>query len=239
MNKFSTSLLSADELNTSASRIDSIANAHVATDPLYLKLSPPLKASLKSLTTALGRSTDSSYVKLLGEKDIFRDVKFVSLRDFCKGFTYDEDPAVASAAATIVKIIKDVGWSLYAEGNALESSLLETLFLKLDAAPAKAALTKLNATTRYTALKDAQVDFEVTFKSKVDAKAQEVYPYIRESRLTVARYVNALLSYIDIMAELDGAAYKTAADRIDEVIVEFEAMARNRATRKKNEEKVG
>lgn len=236
MKNFATSILASNEVQTSVTRIEGIIAASIAGDPFLTKVQPKLKSGLADLTVSLGRTTDSTYVKLLSEKDSIRDTRYIAFRDYCKAMSSDADAAVANAAGLLVTILKELGWGMHNEGYAVESSLLQALFDKLEKSPASDALTTIGANDRFTKLKATQADFETTYKDKVDAKAKEEYPKIRNCRLSIARYLDAMLSYIDIMAEMDGGVYKTAADKIDEVITEFEAFARNRQTRKKTED---
>lgn len=237
MKSFSTSILTPDEVNISGTRIVDIINATIANDPFIKKVDPKIRISLQKLTTALGRTTDSTYVKLLGTKDVVRDTRFITLRDYSKSFVYDADVTLANAAKTLVDLFKELGWAMYSEGYATESSLLQTLLARLEKAPVSDAVTVLNATSRVVALKEAQADFELTFNNKIDVKTREEYPLIRESRVSVARYLSALLNYIDMMEELEGGVYSTAAGKINEVIVEIESIARSRQTKNKNEGK--
>jgi len=236
MKSFSTSILTSNEVQTAATRVDEIISANIAADPFITKAQPLLKASIANLSLAHGRTIDSTHVKLLAEKDMVRDTRYLALRDFCKAMSADADAALSVPAHLLVDIFKVLGWSMHLEGYANESSLIQALIDKLEKAPASAALTTIGATARLTGLKNAQVDFETTYKNKVDAKAKEEYPKIRECRKSIARYLGAILGYIDVMAEIDGGAFKATSGKIDEVITEFETIAHNRQTRKKNDD---
>ncbi|HEX3009682.1 MAG TPA: DUF6261 family protein [Bacteroidales bacterium] len=236
MKSFSTSILTPEEVYTSGMRINSIINTHIKEDPFLVKIDILVKATLKRLSEALGRSIDPTAVKLLNGKDNTRDDRFFTFRDFCKAFVLDPDPALSSAANSIVALIREIGWRLYSEGYAAETAALDALFQRLATEPLASAVTTLNATSRLAALKAAQTDFETTFNTKVDTKAKETYPLIRKARIDVVRYQAAMLSYIDILAELDGGVFITASNKIDEVIVEFQTMAHARKTKKEKEE---
>ncbi|HEX3009896.1 MAG TPA: DUF6261 family protein [Bacteroidales bacterium] len=236
MKSFSTSILTPDEVYTSGMRISSIINTHIKEDPFITKVDVLVKATLKRLSEALGRSVDPAAVKLLNAEDGIRDDRFFTFRDFCKAFVLDTDPALASAANSIVALIKELGWTLYNDGYAAETAALDALFQRLATEPLASAVTTLNATSRLTALKSAQANFETTYNTKVDTKSKEVYPLIRKARVGVVRYQAAMLSYIDMLAEIDGGAFITASNKIDEVIVEFETMAHTRKTKKEKEE---
>lgn len=235
MKSFATSLLSSDEIYISGVRITEITSTIIPSDPFLTKVLPLLKVPLDNLSLAIGRTSNSAHVKLLAAKDGVRDLRYVALRDFCKALASDADATVASAAALLEDVFKELGWSMQLEGYAVESTLLDALIVKFEKAPFSAALTTIGATAKFTGLKVAQTDFETTFGTKVDAKAKEEYPKIRNCRTFITRYLVAMLSYIDVMAEVEPAAFKAAADKIDLVITEFEAMAHNRQTRKESE----
>jgi hypothetical protein len=235
MKTFYPSILTANEVHTSTSRMDSIIIGNITNDTYITKVDLLLKKPLANLSTALGRSIDSTQVELLGKKNELRDLRYIGLRDFCKALSVDTDPALAAAGAYLVNIFKDIGWSLQNEGYIKQSSLLKALIDKLEKTPASTALTTIGAVARFTELKTAQTDFEVTYKTKVDAKTQEEYPKIRDCRISIVRYLGAMLSYVDMMDEIEGGNFSTTVNQIDEVITEFDTIARNRITRKKNE----
>jgi hypothetical protein len=236
MKTFSTSILTSNELHTAATRIDEIISGGIITDPFITKVLLLLKAQITNLSLTLGRTADSQMIKLLKSKDKERDIRFVALRDYCKAMSTDADGTVATAGILLVTIIKELGWGLQNEGYALESSLLDLLIERFKKAPVSIAVTTIGATARLNALTTAQADFEDTYKNKVDAKSKEAYPKIRACRVAIARYLGGALSYIDLMAEIEGGNFKTTSDKIDKVITEFEAMARNRETRKDTED---
>lgn len=237
MKSFATSLLSSDEIYTSSVRINEIISTSITSDPFLTKVLPLLKVPLDDLLLAIGRTSNSAHVKLLASKDGVRDLRYIALRDFCKAIASDADANLASAAVLLENVFKELGWSMHLEGYAVESTLLQALIAKFEKAPFSAALTTIGAAAKFTGLKAAQADFETTFGTKVDAKAKEEYPKIRNSRTSITRYLGAMLSYVDIMAEMESGAFKTASDKIDLVITEFEAMAHNRITRKENDKK--
>jgi hypothetical protein len=239
MKNFAISILSSDEVYISGNRIYEIISTDITNDPFLTKILPILKPKLNDLSVSIGRTTDSGHVKLLEAKDTVRDLRYVGLRDYCKALSSDADSSVANAAALLEDVFRELGWSMQLEGYATESTLLDSLIGKFEKAPFSIALTTIGATTRFTGLKTAQADFESTYKEKVDANAKKEYPKMRSCRISIARYLNAMLPYIDVMTEIDGGAYKTTADKIDEVITEFGAMARNRITRKKAEDAKG
>ncbi len=235
MKYYAPTMLSSDEAHISATRLYKTATDSIPNDPFLSKVGKLLEPPILDLSIALGRTTDSTMVKLVESKDDVRDARFIGFRDYCKALASDDDPAVASAAKLLVHILKELGWTLYQEGDATESSLLHTLFEKLGKAPESTYVTAIDATSRLASLKAAQLDFETTITTKVDAKTKQEYPKIRKCRHLIARYLGGMLDYIDLMAEIEGGVYKTAVGKIDEIITEFETIARSRQTRKETE----
>jgi hypothetical protein len=236
MNTFNLSALTSSEVYTSVQRVDTIVAGNVSTDPFIIKVRPLITNSSANLTIALGRTNDSTLIKLLENKDILRDNRYVALRDYCKAMVTDEDAEKTEAASLLVKIIKELGWGMHHEGYATESSKLQALIGRFTSEPGKTAIATIGAETKLSLLKDAATDFELTYSKKVDDKTKEEYPKIHDCRKTIIRYISAELSYIDIMAELEGGNFAKANAQIEEVVKEFEAIARSRETKKKKNE---
>jgi hypothetical protein len=237
MKTYATSLVTPKELHTSVSRIIAIILAGILNDAFVTKVCTRIKAALTELSNVLGRVNDPEVINLLAAKDQVRDSRYVTFRDYCKALSGDEDESLAAAGKSLIVILKELGWGMHRKGYADETALLNALFDKLSVAPASTAVTTIGATARFTSLKTAQVDFETTYDAKVDQKAKEEYPKMRECQLEIAHYLNGLLGYIGLVAEMDGGSYHTTAEKIDEVITEFETIARTRHTRKKSDKK--
>jgi hypothetical protein len=235
MKKFSTSLLNSAEVYTSAQRISSIVTTTISNDSFLKRVGFLFKNAINKLASALGRSTDSEAVRFLEEKDKIRNTRFISLRDYVKGFAHDDNAALAEAAASVIAVVRELGWSMYNKGYASKSALMNALIDRLGKDTLSVAIKTLNATSKVEALQKAYDDFEVAFNTKVETKTREVFPLISDSRIAVVRYQAAIMSYTDMMAELDEGEYREAVSKIEEVIVEFASMARARRTRKKHE----
>lgn len=237
MKTFAFSTLNANEVSTSASRIEQIIIECIGADPFIDKVSIRLKQQMTGLTKAIGRTIDKSYVERLNEVHNIRDTRFIALRDFCKALVVDADPKVAAEAKKLVAIIRAIGWVIHESGAARETSLFASLIEKFDKGPGNLSLKAIGGVAKLNDLKTAQANFETTNKEKTDAKTKEEYPLIRDCRKGVARYLGAILVYIDLLAEIDGGVFADATARIDAVITEFESMAHNRQTRKENQKK--
>lgn len=224
-------LLTSGEVHTTSERIASIISDILSTDPFIGKVILLVLNWNREISKAIGRTTDSTIVELLLVKDILRDNKYVSFRDFANAFVRSDDEALRNAAKIITDIIRELGWGMHRLGYAAESSKLTALIDKLETEPAKSAITTLGATALFEGLKTAQADFETTIKQKVDAKTAEDFEKTRICRKALARYLNSLINYIDMMAEIDGGNYQVASDKIDEVLTEVISIARARQTR--------
>jgi hypothetical protein len=237
MKTFSTSIVNPGELHTAATTIDQIILTDIPTDAFVKKIEPLLKPQLNNLSLSLGRITDSTNIRILFDQDAVRDARFKTLRDYCKVYAGDKDTTLATSGKMLVSIFKELGWSMNFDGYAEESSELNALLGQLAKAPGSTAIAAIGATSRLADLKTAQTDFETTYNEKVSAQAKVEYPKIYACRVAISRYLNGLLSYIDLTEEVDKGNYTIAANKIDEVITEFEAKAHSRQTRIANKDK--
>lgn len=235
MNTLNLSILTSAEVFTSAQRIDAIISAKVSHDPFITKVRPVIVNNIANLSVALGRTTDSTYAKLLEEKDLARDSRYIALRDYCKAMLTDEDKNIADAAVLLINLFKELGWSMHLEGYSTQSSKLQALIGRCEKAPISTAITTIKAGAKLAGLKDATAAFEAVSNNKVDAKTREEYPKIADCRKGLNRYLSALLSYVEIMTELDGGEFKDAMSQITLVVKEFETIAHSRLTKKKND----
>ncbi len=157
------------------------------------------------------------------------------MRDFVKAFVSSGSPEKAAAGELLVEIFRSRGWSIFSLGYSAETSQLNVLVNDLETPEAQAALTTIGATVWLDDLKTAQGEFETAYQEKVAAQAGEDYQPIRDGRRQVARYVAALLSYVDLQSDLNPVQFGPVVDKIDEVIVDVVTVARARRTRGGNE----
>lgn len=235
MKYFSVSILSKDELYTSSDRMQQILSNNAIKDPFVGSVLPVLQKNIKDLGIALGKDSSSEFTDELANKDENRDTTFVGLRDYCKAFTNSSDKTKAKAAELLINIFQERGWSIFRLGYSAESSQLNVLIQDLEGEAAQNALAAINATDWLTDLKAAQQAFENTYQEKVSSEAGQDYPLISETRKRIARYMQALLSYIDIQSELNSTGFTELVEKIDEVITDTLSIARARRTRNENE----
>ena len=81
-------------------------------------------------------------------------------------------------------------------------------------------------------LVDTQNEFDIVFNQKISVESKEKYPLISETRKKLTLYLDALLNYINMKAQLNGNLFKSMEEKIDEVIVGKTAEARTRRTRR-------
>lgn len=186
-------------------------------------------------STSWRRGNLSEHTALLAVRDDSRDGAFVGLRDFVKAFVSSGSPEKAAAGELLVEIFRSRGWSIFSLGYSAETSQLNVLVNDLETPEAQAALTTIGATVWLDDLKTAQGEFETAYQEKVAAQAGEDYQPIRDGRRQVARYVAALLSYVDLQSDLNPVQFGPVVDKIDEVIVDVVTVARARRTRGGNE----
>ncbi len=233
MKHFPLSIISHAELHTSSERIYTITAA-LQDDPFVASVRPPLTAGNAELATALGRNKDSEYTDLLFNRDTIRDGTFVGLRDYVKAFSSNMDTTKAEAGKALVDIFQKRGWSLYREGYSAETSQLNLLISDLETTEAQTALAVINGQSWLDDLKTAQQDFETTYQEKIQAESEESFPLLKEARQKVTQYLDALLSYIEMQTQLNGAGFAGVAEQIDEVTTDTTAIARARRTRSEN-----
>jgi len=237
MKTFALSGLFAEEVNTAATRIEQIVITNIVNDSFITKVDVLLKKHLNNLTLSLGRTTDKTLVEQLHAINDVLDTRYLALRDYCAALVSDSDATKATEAKKLVAIIRTIGWSMHHKTASKESSLIASLIDKFGKAPSHASIAAIGAAAKLADLKTAQADFEAAYQDKLDVKTQQEYPKIHDCRVAIARYLGGMIVHVDLLDEIDGGSYTTAGKLIDEVITEFEAIAKSRQTRKDNKDK--
>jgi hypothetical protein len=185
----------------------------------------------------MGKDKSSVYTEKMAEKDAERDAAFLALRDFAKANANRSDNRVSTAANVIINRIKKHGWTLYSLGYSDQTANLNLLFEDLDAPDAVSAMQVIGAEGWYADLKNAQAEFENTYKEKVSGEAQEDYLRLREAFTVLGRHLNVLLDTIGLLQELDETGnIDTVVQQINEVITDVMTTARARRTRQTEDE---
>ena len=210
LKELSITYLSPSELLTTSERIDAIISEALSDQPFVTKISGVMKTDLDNLQESMGKDKSSVYTEKLAGKDAERDAAFLALRDFAKANANRSDNQTAA---------------------------LNLLFEDLDAPDAVSAMQVIGADSWYADLKNAQAEFENTYKEKVSSEAQEDYLRLREAFTVLGRHLNVLLDTIGLLQELcETENIDTVVEQINEVITDVMTTARARRTRQTEDE---
>ncbi|MGQ1948286.1 DUF6261 family protein [Geofilum sp. OHC36d9] len=234
MNNLSFYLLSAEEILIVSTKIKEIITENLSSDLFCSKVLPLITSANANLSEAIGRDTIQSYTHELSVADDEQDDAFIGFRDYVKAFTNNPDSEKQAAANTLIDVIKKIGWSIWSEGYVNESALMKVLFAELDKEENMTAMTAIGATDWYEHLKTKHAAFEALGQQKITAEAGKDTPLTSSTKKELAKYINPLLSYIELLADMEGGAYTLAANELDEAIAEVMTIARSRQTRKNN-----
>lgn len=234
MNTLSFYLLSAEESLTTSTRISEIIKQGLNEDAFANILLPKITNATAQLSEAIGRNKKQTYTQQLNVNDEARDKAFIGFRDYVKAFTHLPDPTKQSAAYQLYEIISQVGWSLYGEGYVAESALLNALFTELDKGEHQQAIETIGALEWYQNLKESNATFESTYRLKVESEAERETTMVGEIKRDLAKFINPLIDYIYLNAELIEGNFSTVAGQLDELISSVMSIARARQTRKEN-----
>jgi len=234
MKKLPFSLLSSNELFTTSSRINEACKLSLSSDVYISNLYSSIDQGNNDLSKGLGKSLNSDFTPLLLVQDQLRDNAFIGLRDFASSFSHSNDEAKATAGKNLTGIFETTGNSAYSLGYSVETAKLNSLIMNLSTPASLKDMESIGATEWFEQLKTSQAEFERVYNSKIDTESAIDLPLIKDARDRITKYLKALLSYIDINAELDPVKYSAIADKIDEIITEIVAIARARETRKGN-----
>ena len=237
LKELSITYLSSSELLTTSERINVIISEALSEQPFVTRISGVMKTDIGKLQESMGKDKSSVYTGKMAGKDAERDAAFLALRDFAKANANRSDNQVSTAANVIINRIKKHGWTLYSLGYSDQTANLNLLFEDLDAPDAVSAMQVIGADSWYADLKNAQAEFENTYKEKVSSEAQEDYLRLREAFTVLGRHLNVLLDTIGLLQELDETGnIDTVVQQINEVITDVMTTARARRTRQTGDE---
>lgn len=234
MKNLPTSILSSAELNTIAGRIVDVSLKALADNPYVVTICTLIGKSNSDLSKSLGRTLISDYTSQLFIKDQARDNAFIGFRDFISALTHSNNEGKKAAAIILASIFETVGNTIYALGYAVETSKMNSLILNLKTPSAQQAIETIGASDWFEQLSTTQEAFENLNKTKTEANAAIDYLKVRDSRVIIAKYLQALLNYIGTNSDLDGAKYQPVKDKINVLITNAVTIARARSTRKAN-----
>ena len=237
LKELSITYLSSSELLTTSERINVIISEALSEQPFVTRISGVMKTDIGKLQESMGKDKSSVYTEKMAGNDAERDAACLALRDFAKANANRSDNQVSTAANVIINRIKKHGWTLYSLGYSDQTANLNLLFEDLDAPDAVSAMQVIGADSWYADLKNAQAEFENTYKEKVSSEAQEDYLRLREAFTVLGRHLNVLLDTIGLLQELgETGNIDTVVQQINEVITDVMTTARARRTRQTGDE---
>jgi len=228
------SLLKPEEIHTLAYGVLPIVAPLASEDPFVAEMKPKIDKKTTELSIATGNSRGSKFTPILTECDNQRDLRFLGLRNYVITYTYHTDENVVQAAQVLEKLILTRGFSLHSFGYAEETSSLKSLLEDFKTPAAQQAITTINAQLWVEWLEKAQQAFEEIYQQKVATEATEDLPLVSVTRRELIRYLNRLLSYLDINSEIKPEKFMPVVIKIDEVIVDIMTVARARKSKAKN-----
>jgi hypothetical protein len=234
MNNLSFYLLNTEETFTTSTRITTVIEEDLNGDPFIDKIVPIIRAYSSKLSTVLGRTTDQYYTRQLEKDDDAQDSAFIGLRDYCKAFMNAPEEDMKEAAIKLVELFKAKGWSLWSEGYTVQSAKQHSLISELEKEEYQNALKTILGLSWFENLKTKSEAFEKTNQEKIDAEAGKESPLVGETKKTIIKYLEPLLSYVNIMAEMNEVDFELASKKIDDIITNAMALAKARKTRKNN-----
>lgn len=175
--------------------------------------------------------------KKLRELDRIRDKIFRGFRDYCEAFTRCNEEDKEAAAELLVECINLHGRTLYADGDAVETSRLEKLLTDLTGYEnLSGAIVKINATDWQTKLTKAHNDFKIFYTSRNETQAQREHLDSQQAIQALKKEIDILFKYIDTMADLNvDQSWIDARNEIDELTSSQISQIKSRKTRNSNE----
>ena len=235
MEKISFYILANEELSVVSDRTAQILESDLSHDSFISLVLGPLKANISKFSEAISKVTNKEYTLKVGKADNTRDGSFIGYRDYCKAFTNSPDKKMRAAAQRLVKLIKQAGWTLYKDGDTVESAKMNSLITKLKSEEYSKDIDTINSRTWFDNLVKDQLNFEAVVQEKADHEAGKEVPLILETKSELKRLLPPVLDYIELRAELSGDGYAGAMNKLDEIISEIMTIARARHTRKDND----
>ncbi|WP_321514847.1 DUF6261 family protein [Marinifilum fragile] len=230
--------LQRDEFYTFGKRIIGVFTGY---DLETLNLKKPydkLPLAVNMLDEAMIKNSTAALTTDVVNKDTRRDDGLVAFRNYLRACEKRLKPEWRQAARLILNAIKVYGVNLHREAYSSESARLNNLIADLENKPElKAAIALLLLTEWVAELKQAQVDFEIAEKARIDSKASTSEIKTDDACLEVRKACEFLFQYLELNNQLDPKdEYKQIMRKINEVIAEFMSAIKARKTRNEKEE---
>lgn len=220
MRTFPKTVYPAGELNSVAKTFLALYEEFSISDEFFSEVIPFIQKANENLNALLLKSVNPDLNEKLSKADHNRDAAFIAFRDYCKIFEHYHIPKKARAARKITDLIRQYGWKMYNEGYAEENKKLNNLIDNLGKQKYPAAIETIGAEGMLSGLTKMQKEFEKLYEQEVSSANAADYPEIREAKKDVGDYLEALISYTIIKAELHPSVYGALNDRVNALIIE-------------------
>ena len=236
MKNVSIYILNVEECYALNERLMNVFKADLARDVFVGKLLPILVELNADLSAIMANTGSSTLTKQLADRNRARDAAFTGFRDYCKAFINAPDPVQSAAAGKLVALIRKIGWSLHRQGYTEQTASVEALNEALAEPEYAQAVSAIKAESWVQGLLETNAAFEVVVKKKNESIAFKDIPPINECKRKMVKYLKPLLSYLEIMAELEPKTHADAVTKLSEEIEYVMTAAKARRTRKENQQ---
>lgn len=198
--------------------IDLYESSDWSSDRYLTELFEELKAESNEFSSAIAKVTYESQNYRL---DSVRDSDFRNLYYFTFGKMHDPDPRVKEAAQKLFRVIGISDLALTEKSYSIESSLINSIFEQVKAAPLKETVELIpEIGTLLESLKRSQRAFE---KADSELRAAKVQAAQKRSATAVKKAVLPLINgkvilYMNAMAVVDEAKYGALARTATQII---------------------
>ncbi len=218
MRTFQPENLDHEEFYKTSKSINSAIARLVNEDEFIKLIRPPIDKTVNELKASLEKGSDDSLEFILAIEDSKRDLAYISFRDYVKAFSNSQEEDKMKAGKFLSDVLQDCGWELYKLDYDKQSEQVTSLFTKLDSVEGKKAIETIGAEKFVNGLKNAERKFEELYQEKVAAESEDNVTIINSARKTLTRYIEAVLSYVDINVELQPEKFSKTADKINGIL---------------------
>ncbi|RYZ23420.1 MAG: hypothetical protein EOO16_04930 [Chitinophagaceae bacterium] len=194
-----------------------------------------LRARLGDLNALYQSDPQAQQAEALLETDEERDRLVVGLYTFCNAFTYLKDPALRDAGKLLVNTIEvyGTGSDIANQGNAAETTQVESLLADLRKPAQAAAVALLRAELFTTPLEAANTRYESLFLARNDENAlRQAAGKMTERRKAAATAFDAVLRKLSGAYEMEGAgAWGDLVNKLNALSEEYRHLLAVRAGR--------
>lgn len=220
MRTFPKTAYPAGELKSVAKTFLALYEEFSINDEFFNEVISLIQTANENLNALLLKSVNTELNEKLSKSDHNRDAAFIAFRDYCKIFEHYHIPKKARAARKITNLIRQYGWKMYNEGYAEENKKLNKLIAHLEDPKYAVAIESIGAEGMLSGLKTTQKEFVKLYKQEVSDVNAADYPEIREAKKEVGDYLEALISYTIIKAELHPSVYGALNEKVNALILE-------------------